>query len=63
MDVLVAQLSLSQFLFSVRDVDGLGKQIADILQTNEDHYKEIYLHTFSAGGALWGVTQRIIQRV
>lgn len=61
MDVLVGQISLSQFIFSIKDVELFGKNIVEILKNNEDHYKEIFLHNFSAGNGMWGVTQRIIK--
>ena len=29
-----------------------------MLTNNQDHYPEIFIHTFSAGGGMWGISQR-----
>lgn len=62
-DVLVGQISLKQFIFSIKGVEAFAKSIADALHSNEHHYNEIFIHTFSAGGGMWGIVQRIIKKV
>jgi len=62
MDVLVGQISFTHFLLSVKEVEKFAKNIADILLINEDHYNEIFLHVFSAGGPMWGIVNRVMNR-
>jgi hypothetical protein len=38
-------------------------QIADILVENEKDYPEIHIHSFSAGGCMWGVCLRMMKKV
>jgi hypothetical protein len=40
-----------------------GQNIADVLHSNEDHYKEIFIHTFSVGAGMWGVAQQMMLKV
>lgn len=63
LDVLVGRLSLVQFIFSVKGTERFAQNIADVLQNNEDDYKEIYIHSFSAGCGMLGIVQRMIKRV
>lgn len=63
MDVLVGRISLFQFIFSIKNIEKNAQGIIDVLKSNEDQYKEIFIHTFSAGGAMWGLCQRLIKRV
>lgn len=62
-DVLVARISLIQVLFQIKEFDKLAQDVVDILHVNEGDYKEIFIHSFSAGGLLWGVSQKMIRKV
>lgn len=62
MDVLVGRISLTDFL-SKKRAAGFSQKILDILKINEASYNEIFLHTFSAGGGVWGGVQRQIKKV
>jgi Eukaryotic protein of unknown function (DUF829) len=40
-----------------------GQDIADLLQSNEDQYKKIFIHGFSVGAGMWAMTQKMIAEV
>lgn len=63
MDVLVGRISFAQSLFNIKSTVRFGQNIVDILHSNEDEYKEIFVHSFSAGGLMWGLAQKLMKRV
>lgn len=63
MDVLVGRISFAQSLFNIKSTVRFGQNIVDILHNNEDEYKEIFVHSFSAGGLMWGLAQKLMKRV
>ncbi|CRK96213.1 CLUMA_CG009641, isoform A [Clunio marinus] len=62
MDVLVVRINLIQSLFDLKGVEKFGQDIADVLNSNEKYYKEIFIHSFSAGCGMYGVAQRMIKK-
>jgi Eukaryotic protein of unknown function (DUF829) len=58
MDVLVTQCTLLDF-FSIKRTQKLAIDATALLKANEDHYKEIFIHSFSVGCPLWGFIQEI----
>jgi uncharacterized membrane protein YoaK (UPF0700 family) len=47
----------------VNNLQQFGQDIADLLQSNEDQYKGIFIHGFSVGAGMWAMTQKIIAEV
>ncbi|CRK87336.1 CLUMA_CG001138, isoform A [Clunio marinus] len=62
MDVLVGRISLVQFLFNIKSVERSGQNIVNVLHNNEHDYKEIFIHTFSAGGGMYGLCQKMMKK-
>lgn len=40
-----------------------GRDIAEVLKNNEEHYEKIFIHSFSIGGGVWGMIQQVIEEV